>query len=113
MKKNITLKSLLEDIEEGSPAFDYAALQAKKKHEKSFNLAGKEFPVKKESSIQTTKRFKDDGENFTVTYRGLENTKGGQQIESGVFDILRSGKGSEQEILNLVKKAFVRYKKEY
>jgi len=41
----IKLKSLLEDIEEGS-AFDYAALQAKKHHEKSFTVGGKKFPVK-------------------------------------------------------------------
>jgi len=48
MKNTIKLKSLLEDIEEGSPAFDYAAMQAKKHHEKSFKLGGKEFPVKEE-----------------------------------------------------------------
>jgi len=46
MAKNIKLISLLEDIEEGSPAFDYAAIQAKKHHEKSFKLGGKTFPVK-------------------------------------------------------------------
>jgi hypothetical protein len=101
-----------DEMEEGSP-FDYAALQARKNGQESFNFAGEKFPVKKESSIKTTKRFKDNGENFSITYHGLENTKGGQQIESGIFDILRSGKGSEQEILKLVKKAFIRYKKEY
>ena len=35
-----------DEMEEGSPAFDYAALQAKKHHEKSFTVGGKKFPVK-------------------------------------------------------------------
>jgi len=34
-----------DEMEEGS-AFDYAALQAKKHHEKSFTVGGKKFPVK-------------------------------------------------------------------
>ena len=59
MEKSIKLVSLLEDMEEGS-AFDYAALQAKKHHEKSFKLGDKEFPVKEQDQYDPNAENKWD-----------------------------------------------------
>jgi len=39
-----------DEMEEGS-AFDYAALQAKKHHEKSFTVGGHKFPVKERARM--------------------------------------------------------------
>jgi len=113
MKKTIKLKSLLESMEEGSPAFDYAALQAKKHHQKSFKLAGKEFPVKEEA---TTVKRNDvpGGSNTKAKHMGfLANTPAGEKLETAVFGLLDKHKASESDILTLVKEAFVKYKTEY
>lgn len=70
--------------------------------------------LKETSNIKTTSYFKgDNGEKNSVTYHGLENTKAGLKIQSGIFDILNSGKASEQDILKIVKKAFIQFKREY
>jgi hypothetical protein len=71
------------------------------------------------NNIQTKKNFKDKetGDKYSIIYHGLENTKGGEKIVNGVYEILRSadkiGEVTYEDLCKLVKQSMIRYKREY
>ena len=97
MQETLNLTSLLEDMEEN--AFDYAALQAKKHHEKSFKLGDKEFPVKEEDlDMGDDDMMGNDPDREENRIMDL----GGNHIQRGIQNLVDDG-FQRSDILNLVR----------